>query len=300
MIRISLFVLFVIFCSTSVYGRNVSGEDTCVFSPPCIPVMITGKEARLKYLADHYWQGLNYANNKWVADSVALEQVFVNWFPLLEQLQLKDRQNAAATVITYGNEYPMMQKRLGQLAELYFHDPNSPYRNEQLYIPILKALIAAPKLEDIEKVRYQYQLQKALMNQPGTQASDITLITRENLTLRLSDIKANYILLYFFNPDCNACQTISAYITHSAIFNRLSEAGTIKVVAIYPDEDLSAYQKHVSTLPKPWLVTHYAEATNRDAYDLPAIPNLYLLDKNKKVIFKDATIEQIEDWLRSN
>ncbi len=300
MMRKILLASLITLCTMPSYGRIGNGEDSCAFSPPLPPMVITGREERLAYFAEHYWQGLDYANNQWLADSVALEQVFVNWFPVLDQLQLDNRQKAMATVITYGSEYPLMQKRLGELAELYFHDPNSPYRNEELYIPILEALIEAPKLEDIEKERYRYQLQKALLNRPGTSASDVKLITKEQHTIRLYDIDSNYVLLYFFNPDCHACQTISAYITHSAIYQKWADGGKMKVVAIYPDEDLSAWEKHVSTLPKQWLVTRYADAADKDVYDLPAIPNLYLLDKDKKVILKDATVEQIEEWLRSN
>lgn len=300
MIRKVLLASLVALSAMPSYGRTVSREDTCVFSLPRIPMVLSSREEKLEYLAEHYWQGLDYANDQWLADSVALEQVFVNWFPLLEQLQLAERQKAVATVITYGSEYPKMQKRLGELAELYWNEPNSPYRNEELYIPILEALIDAPKLEDIEKVRYRYQLQKALMNRPGTIAADITLMTRKRQTLRLYDIRSDYVLLYFFNPDCHACQTISAYITQSSTFQKLADSGKMKVVAVYPDEDLTAWDKHLSTLPKEWLVTRYAEVTDREAYDLPAIPNLYLLDKDKNVILKDATVEQIEDWLRAN
>ncbi len=294
--KISL-VSLVILCTATLYGSPESGENTREFFPPHPPVELTGRDERLAYMAEHYWSGLDYANETWLTDTAALEQVFVDWFPLLRQLSPKNRQTAAATVIAYGNENPAMQKRLGELAELYFSDPNSPYRNEELYIPILKALIEAPKLEDIEKNRYRYQLQKALLNRPGSMASDIALITKEHQTIRLSEIDSDYVLLYFFNPDCSACQTISAYITNSYIFKNLYESGKMKIVAIYPDEDLSAWEKHISDLPERWLVTRYTDSTDREAYDLPAIPNLYLLDKDKKVILKDATAEQIEEWL---
>lgn len=295
-----LLILFFSLCEISLYGRVVARGDTCVFSPPQPPMVLTSEEDQLNYLAERYWMGLNYADNAWLADTAALKQVFVDWLPLLGQLPPTDRQKAAATIITYGNGHPVMQKRLGELAESYFHDANSPYRNEELYIPILKPLLAVPQIADVEKERYRYQLQKALMNRPGTKAADITLIMRERQTLRLSDIKKDYVILYFFNPDCKACQTISAYIANSAIFKSLSDRGKINVVAIYPDEDLSAWKKHVGNLPKWWVVTRYGKVTNRDAYDLPAIPNLYLLDKDKKVILKDATVEQIENWLRTN
>ena len=36
------------------------------------------------------------------------------------------------------------------------------------------------------------------------------------------------------------------------------------------------------------------------AYDLPGIPALYLLDRNKKVIIKDRPVETVEAWFEEN
>lgn len=36
----------------------------------------------------------------------------------------------------------------------------------------------------------------------------------------------------------------------------------------------------------------------KNLYDLKAIPTLYLLDKDKTVLLKDATAEEIEEYLK--
>ena len=38
----------------------------------------------------------------------------------------------------------------------------------------------------------------------------------------------------------------------------------------------------------------------KSLYDLKAIPTLYLLDKDKTVLLKDATAEEIEEYLQKN
>lgn len=252
---------------------------------------------RADSIACHYWQRLNYADNAWLNDSTALEQMFVDWIPLLTQLTPESQSKAAETVITYGNDYPAMQLRLGELAELYFNEPNSPYRNEELYIPVLRALIAAPHIENPYKDRYRYQLEKALMNRPGTQAADFTFITRGQRKHSLYDLKSEFILLYFFNPDCNDCKRVAAYISESSVFSALVKSRQLTILAIYPDEDLQAWERHAHAMAPEWIVARYADVISREAYYLPAIPNLYLLDREKKVILKDVPVELIENWL---
>ena len=48
-----------------------------------------------------------------------------------------------------------------------------------------------------------------------------------------------------------------------------------------------------------WIDAYDAEQTilNQNLYDLKAIPTLYLLDKDKKVLLKDASVGQIEVYL---
>ena len=38
-----------------------------------------------------------------------------------------------------------------ELAEKYLYDPNSPMRNEELYIPVLESILATQVLDDMEK-----------------------------------------------------------------------------------------------------------------------------------------------------
>jgi len=70
------------------------------------------------------------------------------------------------------------------------------------------------------------------------------------------------------------------------------------VLAVYPDADLSAWLK--APFPPGWISGYDAGKviTGNQLYDLKAMPTLYLLDKEKRVILKDAPIAAIEDWLK--
>ena len=73
----------------------------------------------------------------------------------------------------------------------------------------------------------------------------------------------------------------------------LIDCNSLSVVALYPDEDLSEWNKHSGEFPDEWIVARFAHESERDKYDLPAIPNLYLLDNDKRVVVKDGNIEDI-------
>ena len=73
------------------------------------------------------------------------------------------------------------------------------------------------------------------------------------------------------------------------------EAGKLKVVNIYPDADLTEWYNYLSHYPEEWITGFDAEGVlNSDTiYYLRAIPSLYLLDADKRVILKDAPLERV-------
>ena len=57
--------------------------------------------------------------------------------------------------------------------------------------------------------------------------------------------------------------------------------------------------KNWNDFAKEWTNGYDKELVikNKNLYDLRAIPTLYLLDKNKTVLLKDATLQKVEQYL---
>lgn len=111
--------------------------------------------------------------------------------------------------------------------------------------------------------------------------------------------KSGLSIIIFYNPDCHACQEITRQMESSFLINEFSKSNKLKILAVYPDEDLDAWKEHVSVMPKDWINSYDKSVSlkNDEIYDLKAIPTLYLLNKEKKVLLKDATFQQIENYL---
>lgn len=248
--------------------------------------------------AERFWDGFEYTAAASPADSAGLERAFAVWADLLTLLPQEQAAPLTGALIARGNDAPAMQLYLGELAERYLDDPNSPYRSEELYIPVLEALTAAPHIDEVYKLRPRAQLMSARKNRPGTRAADIAYATKEGGRGTLRSLGAEYTLLLFYNPGCSDCGRVEAYIARSRVFSPLITSGRMKVLALYPDEDLDEWRKHLHLMPAEWTVGYAPVGHTADSpYDLPAIPCLYLLGRDKTVIFKDAPVERIESWL---
>ena len=165
-------------------------------------------------------------------------------------------------------------------------------------IAALEAAIAAPGIGDIHKAHLRARLASALRNRPGTRAADFTYTTGNGSHGTLHGFRAGYTLLMFYNPGCPECGRIEEYIPSSEVFAPLIASGRLKVLAVYPGEDIEAWREHLAQMPAGWTVGHAPMGKDGTAaYDLPGIPAFYLLDRDKTVLVKYRPVDVIEQWL---
>ena len=131
-------------------------------------------------------------------------------------------------------------------------------------------------------------------NNIGNPANDFTYTTPAGYKNKMYEIKANYLLLYFNNPECPACKDMKSALASSSIISQKLKAGELKILSIYTDKDEKPWLDHLNEYPGQWLQgrdeNEYLFKNNM--YDLRAIPTLYLLDKEKKLLLKDCLIFQ--------
>jgi thioredoxin-related protein len=182
-------------------------------------------------------------------------------------------------------------------------DPNSHFRNEILNIELLKSIVKSPWYDSLEKIGRRHDLNLALQNRPGNPANDFTFFRSDGDSNKMYDVRADYILLLFYNPECPACKDMKTAIMNSELINRSAAVGKLKILAIYTDADLTIWRKHLSEVSKKWIAGHdrNGELYAKSIYDVRVIPTIYLLDMNKTVILKDCmSIPLIEQKLAAN
>ena len=177
------------------------------------------------------------------------------------------------------------------LAEGVLHDPNSPLRNDEKYIPVLENAVQSQWLDEYERMPYEYDLEIARQNRIGRTANDFSYTLASGRTATLHNIKADYTLIFISNPGCPMCREVKEQITTSPMLQELIERKELKVLVIYPDTDLEAWREHLQDYPSSWINGYDADQRieKERLYDLKAIPALYLLDKQKRVMAKDCT-----------
>ena len=283
-------------------GGTVTADSVKIYTPPAIPAIMSDAEAQARWAVEHWWDKFDFADTLSVARwSDYAEQAFVD-FDYGVLMNVPDDMAGEALSVLFGRAAAngdVFWKFAG-IAEKYLFDANSPVRNEEHYIHVLNALLANPALDEWERIRPQEQLRLALKNRVGDLAADFRYTLASGATGTLYSLRAPYTLLFFNNPGCSTCRDMMDQISSTPFLRSRIEEGTLAVLAVYPDKDLTAWREYLTQMPEGWIVSYDAAQKIEDGelYDLKAIPTLYLLDRDKRVMLKDVmSIPQIEQTI---
>lgn len=297
-----IFILFMCSCKSgnaSSQDQPVQQDSIFVFKLPEVPTMLAAPEQRADFLVRHYWDNVSFADTSFIQRKEIAEQAWADYCDLLNHVPLPTVQEAVKEVIRKTEQNRTLFNYFTGLADKYLYDPNSPMRNEEFYLPVLEAMVTSPLLDEAEKIRPQARLELAHKNRLGTKALNFTYTTASGATGTLYQSPTPYTLLFFNNPGCHACAETIEGLRASTLISQLITDKKLKIIAVYPDEELDEWEKHRSEFPDEWTNGYdkSLDIKNKNLYDLKAIPTLYLLDKNKIVLLKDATFGVIEQYL---
>ncbi|WP_290535422.1 DUF5106 domain-containing protein [Alistipes sp.] len=292
-------LLFLTSCGTRPTKTEQAAPVTvpATFRVPVPPAHLT-EEGRREYLKAHYWDCFDFADTLFLAriDTAQMFDAFARYIVLLS-----DRPTDGApidTLMRRACSSRRMMDYFAMLADGVLHDPNSPFRNDEFYIPVLRALLAAPWYDEYERIAPEYDLHMALQNRVGERANDIRYTLASGASGTLYGLDAEYVLLFVNNPGCTMCREIREEIASSPMLSEMIERGRLRVLALYPDEDLAAWRDYADQIPPKWINAYDRGCVIRDegTYDFHAIPSLYLFDRDKRVLVKDSTsVPQIEE-----
>ncbi|MGL5015151.1 MAG: DUF5106 domain-containing protein [Bacteroidales bacterium] len=283
--------------NTTTQGAKSDIESKSIdsFELPSIPDLVTDPKERMNILTSRYWDNFDFTDTTILSSSDVTERIFVDFLEILQANSPENSRVAIGDLIKRAAVDSTIFIHFANLSEKYLYDLNSPFRDEELYLPVLNEMISSGYLDDAQKIRPRYTLHMIMKNRVGDKAANFIYTSPSGAKGSLYGIKAQFTLLFFNNPDCEECNILKSRIKDENIF---ADNEIIKVVAIYPDSDLDMWRS--TDYPKEWINGYNSTLFDDHIYDLKAMPTLYLLDRDKVVLLKDASFDDVMELLVQN
>ena len=285
------------------------------------PVYEGDSDAVVDYVIAHSWDAFLAGKGATTPESILgiydvdVEQALADYIQLLSNVKAAATPDSLAPLNRarksvgrfFSNIEALQQKdtssntylRLTEMVSHYLYDPNSPLRDEDLYLPFVEGMEASPCTREDMRNAYRHELQMCRTNPFGSKVPDIRFKDVLGHKGDLYSIKADYTMLFFSNPGCSSCKEIIHDVMSRGYIESKITAGRLAIVNIYIDEEVDKWRDYSSNYPSCWINGYDYTFSLRDSgkYDIRAIPSLYLLDSQKRVFMKDAPTERVLAFL---
>ncbi|MFT4203612.1 MAG: DUF5106 domain-containing protein [Chitinophagaceae bacterium] len=147
-----------------------------------------------------------------------------------------------------------------------------------------------------------------MANQIGETAPTLALKDTVGTVRTLSDIKAQYTLVLFWDPECSHCKIVVPQI--DSIYLAKWKAENVKIYAVNTaenaantwktfirDHDIGDWVNVMQSKEEREADAKNQIPNYRQLYDVTQTPTLFLLDEQKRIIAKKLTIQQLDNLI---
>lgn len=262
------------------------------------------------YFKKHYWDGVSFYDDRLIRtpffesriDKYMEQLVYPSADSVIKELDYMlgfssgNDEMQKFLLIKFVNRY-LNQKYMWEdkvfvhLFENYFSQKNYPW------------------LTDAGKKTITNRAYSLMANILGTEASDVDLPDTSGKTINLYSLQAPYTLVVIWDPTCSHCKEIVPKL--DSAYNARWKSMGLKFFGMAKETDGKKsdwlnfiHEHHLGQ----WTHVYYSKEADKartDAgipgysqlYDVQSFPTLYLLDKDKRIIAKKLTLEQIDEIL---
>jgi peroxiredoxin len=147
-----------------------------------------------------------------------------------------------------------------------------------------------------------------MSNLIGEQAADLEMVDSTGAPVTLYGIKADYTIVCFWDPTCSHCREEVPRL--DSMYHAKWEKEGVKIYGVLTEtKEQPKWREFINKYNlQSWINVYQTEEQKKEndeakkpsykqLYDVTQTPTLYLLDKDKRIIAKKLTWQQIDDLL---
>lgn len=283
--HVFLLMVFLAFFSIQVIPQS--------YHYPSIPDSIQEKEARVSYMAKHFWDHADCSD-----PSLFIQpKLFLDYLYLLHSLPSEEeRTECIKQSIQPFSSQPVGFNYLLFWLDRYLHNSQSPLYDDTFFLQFINVLLEAVSNEgQINELSYLKEMTQ--QNQIDSIAVDFSFVLKDGTKKKLLEVEAPLLLLIFNSPNCSLCHKLENDVSNNLSILHLIADNQLKILSVCPTADYEDWISH--NYPQNWICGFDKDMTiitNR-LYEIKQFPCIYLLDKDKRVIVKEADYDALVSFL---
>lgn len=248
-----------------------------------------------------FWERYDFTKIDIRKNEFGLERLLVDFILALDDLPAEEAAQAIVRTMDIAKKTPLAFQFFTDKFYERLYDPKSTLRNDTYYSVVLNYLISSDGISETDRAKYKTHLALVQRNLPGVEANNFSFQRATGEVGDLHSLRGAYKLIVFYAPLCKACKSTMPDLKaiHRLVQRtKKSKVTLLTVCATGRESDWLHYQ---AELPEEWINGYNKEdeIIRNGLYDLKAFPTFYLIDKDNKVLLKDADMERLVGYIGS-
>lgn len=176
-------------------------------------------------------------------------------------------------------------------SEIMGHDAVMVKLADDIYLNGKADWITAEFRDDLKK-----QIELIRPNLIGKKAHNLIMDSFSGIYVALDDIEKDFTILYFWEPDCGHCREATPKL--KAWYDKAKDY-TSEVFAVCTTGEKDKWSKYITDNKLTWINGWDPQrASHFDFYyNVQSTPLIYILDRNKKIIAKKISVEDVGGFI---
>jgi peroxiredoxin len=176
-------------------------------------------------------------------------------------------------------------------SEVMGHDAVLVKLADDIYLSGKADWVSAEFKEDLRK-----QVDRLRPNLIGVKAQNLIMDSYKGRFVSLYDIEKDFTVLYFWEPDCGHCAEATPKL--KAWYDKAKDSG-VEVFSVCTTSDKTKWQKYIEEHKLDWINGWDPDRRTNYGYyyNIEATPTIYILDRNKTIIAKKISVDDIPSFI---
>jgi thiol-disulfide isomerase/thioredoxin len=178
-------------------------------------------------------------------------------------------------------------------SEIMGHDAVVVKLADDIYLSGKADWVSKEFKDDLRK-----QVDRIRPNLIGKKAENLVMDSYKGRFVSLYDIEKDFTVLYFWEPDCGHCAEATPKL--KAWYDKNKDSG-VEVFSVCTTADKPKWQKYIEEHKLDWINGWDPERRTNFGYyyNVEATPTIYILDRNKIIIAKKLSVDDIDSFINN-
>ena len=260
------------------------------------------------YYKAHYWDDITFMDERVIRTPFFIPKLTAYYEKVISQNPDSIIATLDYQLLLARNDSEMYKLMLNWLTDEYFYpkymgqDAILVHLFEKYHSQGLSPWLTKKQQDLISNRAYM-----EMSNLVGSQGADLNLIDSSGKYRSLYDVVADYTVVCFWDPTCGHCKIEIPKI--DSVYEASWKKHNVKIYAVLTENVRDQWTQYIRDHNiGDWTNVYQTKemekadedanrASFRQLYDVTSTPTLYLLDKDKRIIMKHLSWEQINDFL---